>query len=184
MGKALHSRQNGKVPPDFPRAVRLRPEEILAQTLTIALPAETTDGWSPKGRRLFLAALAVAGVLLVVTGLVLTGELGPGPGRPQPVATGPDAGGLGSGLLGPIATPAGGPPISTATPPSTIRTAAPAVTPATRPAPGAVETPTTQATRPAPPPPPPPSGSPTSTTLPCNLLGAQGLSAPVPPLCR
>jgi hypothetical protein len=182
MGKLLDSLQNGEVPPDSQRAVRLRPEEILARNFTVPLPAETTDGWSPRSRRLFLAALAVAGVLFVVTGLVLTGELGPGPGQPQPVATGPDAGGLGTVLLGPTADQSTGPSVSTPSPPPTVRTVAPVVTPTTKPAPGSVQTPTTQA-RPAPAPPPQGGPPPTSTTLPCNLLGAKGLSSPVPPLC-
>src|SRR5436305_2030413 len=59
---------------------------------------EATDGWSSRGRRIFLIAMAVAGVLLVVAGLLVTNELAPGSGSPTPVQTG-GASGLANQLL-------------------------------------------------------------------------------------
>ena len=117
--------------------------------------------------------------MLVVTGLMLTGELSPGPGAPQPVAAGPDLRGLG-GLLQPSTDQAGVPLTPATAPPPTVKTVAPVSTPSTRPAQGVAQAPTTQTTRP---PPAPNASTTTSTTLPCNLLGAKGLSAPVPLVC-
>src|SRR4051794_34206364 len=105
MGKTAPSPQNDEVPEDTQRAARLRPEEILAQSFTTPLPPQTNDGWSPKGRRIFLAAMAVAGALLVLAGLLLTGELAPGPSRPSPVESGPGAGADLSATLLPISDP-------------------------------------------------------------------------------
>jgi len=71
---------------------RQRPEEILAQTLSGPGRQETADGWSAKGRRVFLLCMAVAGVVLVVAGLLVTKELAPRPGNPAPLETGPGNG--------------------------------------------------------------------------------------------
>ena len=80
MGKGQSSPQNGEVASDAllsrdtsmsqdPAATgRQRPEEILAQTLSGPGRQETADGWSSKGRRVFLLCMAVAGVVLVVAG--------------------------------------------------------------------------------------------------------------------
>src|SRR6266576_1265766 len=75
---------NGAVPTS-----RQRPEDILAHTLSATAHPEATDGWSSRGRRIFLIAMAAAGVLLVVAGLLVTSELAPGTGSPAPVQTGP-----------------------------------------------------------------------------------------------
>src|SRR5205085_3511255 len=54
---------NGEVPSDTALSHgaaapgRQRPEEILAQTLSAPSHPEATDGWSSRGRRLFLIAL-------------------------------------------------------------------------------------------------------------------------------
>src|SRR2546423_13224273 len=109
MGRGSRSPQNDEVPSAAP--VRQRPEEILAQTLTAPPHPEATDGWSSRGRRIFLIAMAVAGVLLVVAGLLVTKELAPGPGNPAPLETGP-----GTRLAGPLLKSAGEQP--PATPPS------------------------------------------------------------------
>src|SRR5437588_400207 len=98
MGKSPRFAQNGEVTSDTalshgaPAPGRQRPEEILAQTLSAPSHPEATDGWSSRGRRLFLIALAVAGIVLVVAGLLVTKELGPGPGNPAPLETGPGNG--------------------------------------------------------------------------------------------
>ena len=80
MGKGPRFAQNGEVATDAVTAHdavvsrdaaapgRQRPEEILAQTLTGPAHPEASDGWSPRGRRVFLIALAVAGVVLLVAG--------------------------------------------------------------------------------------------------------------------
>src|SRR5947209_18306523 len=81
-------------PPDVGPA-RQRPEEILAQTLTATSHPEATDGWSSRGRRIFLIAMAAAGVVLVVAGLLVTKQLAPRTGNPAPLETGP-----GNGLAG------------------------------------------------------------------------------------
>src|SRR2546423_14371113 len=106
MGKRPRSAQNGEVPSDtVPRdtaaPARQRPEEILAHTLTGAAHADTVDGWSARGRRIFLIALAVAGVVLLGAGLLVTSKLGPGPGRPTPLESGP-GNGLADQLLKPV----------------------------------------------------------------------------------
>jgi len=103
MCKRARSPQNGEVPGDAAlrdaRPVdetaapsRQRPEEILAQTLSGPARSDTVDGWSSKGRRIFLLCMAVAGVVLVVAGLLVTKELAPGPGNPAPLQTGPGNG--------------------------------------------------------------------------------------------
>src|SRR2546423_7148256 len=97
MGKEPSSPQNGEVADavmsrDAGASSRQRPEEILAQTLSAAPHPEATDGWSSRGRRIFLIAMAVAGVILVVAGLLVTKELAPGPGRPTPLESGPGNG--------------------------------------------------------------------------------------------
>src|SRR5437764_8382708 len=104
MGKGPSSPQNGEVADavlsrDAGASSRQRPEEILAQTLSAAPHPEATDGWSARGRRIFLIAMAVAGVVLVVAGLLVTKELAPGPGRPTPLESGPGNGGLADQLL-------------------------------------------------------------------------------------
>src|SRR2546423_4120764 len=85
MGRGSRSPQNDEVPSAAP--VRQRPEEILAQTLTAPPHPEATDGWSSRGRRIFLIAMAVAGVLLAVAGLLVTNEPPPGSRSPTPVQT-------------------------------------------------------------------------------------------------
>src|SRR5437588_12504697 len=92
MGKSPRSPQNGEVPSELAAPARQRPEDILAQTLSAPPHPEATDGWSSRGRRIFLVAMAVAGVLLVVAGLLVTNELAPGTGSPAPVQTGPGSG--------------------------------------------------------------------------------------------
>ena len=104
MGKSPRSPQNGEVPrhaaltENAATPARQRPEEILAQTLSAPPHPEATDEWSARGRRIFLIAMAVAGVVLVVAGLLVTKELAPGPGHPTPVESGP-GNGLASQLL-------------------------------------------------------------------------------------
>src|SRR5947209_10757912 len=103
MGKGPSSPQNGEVADavlsrDAGASSRQRPEEILAQTLSAPPHPEATDEWSARGRRIFLIAMAVAGVVLVVAGLLVTKELAPGPGHPTPVESGP-GNGLASQLL-------------------------------------------------------------------------------------
>src|SRR5438309_248023 len=100
MGKAAQSPENGEVAQDSQPATRQRPEEILARTLPVPAPADPNE-WSNRGRRLFFVGLAVAGLLLVVTGLVLTGQLTPGTGNPQPLVTGRDINGQLPQLLAP-----------------------------------------------------------------------------------
>jgi hypothetical protein len=160
---------------------RQRPEEILAHTLSAPLHPEATDGWSPRGRRLFLVALALAGAILLVAGLLLTGELSPGPGQPKPLQTGP-GNGVFDQLLRPVTEE------GATTPPASALLPLPA-TPTSRPAagtaprqPGSSPTPVTTVpnTKTTPPTTTP---SPT-TTLPCGILG-QGLqSAQVPLPCN
>ena len=197
MGKGPRFAQNGEVATDAVTAHdavvsrdaaapgRQRPEEILAQTLTGPAHPEASDGWSPRGRRVFLIALAVAGVVLLVAGLLITSELGPGPGQLTPLESVP-GNGLADQLLRPVTEQ------GSTTPPASIGLPLP-VTPTTVPsarsqrgqAPNAVtpdsaptvdnshsSTPTTTA-----------STSPT-TTLPCNPL-SQGLQqAQLPLPCR
>jgi hypothetical protein len=157
--------------------VRQRPEEILAQTLTAPLHPEATDGWSSRGRRIFLIAMAVAGVLLVVAGLLVTKELAPGPGNPAPLETGP-----GNGLADQLLKSGGEAPPSTQSANGAIALPLP-VTPATRPAAvvGATHTPaqapstaplvkdSTTPTTTAP--------HPTTTTVPCAGLIGQSLQS-------
>jgi hypothetical protein len=156
---------------------RQRPEEILAQTLSRSPHPEATDGWAAQRRRIFLIAMAAAGVILVVAGLLVTRELAPGTGRPAPVETGPGTG-LANQLLETSAgSQTGGPPPSTdiaipipSTPttrparavggasPSPIASLAPTAQPN-------AQQPTTATTQPP---------SPT-TTVPCGGLIGQGL---------
>ena len=185
MGKTPRSPQNDKVPEDTERAPRLRPEEILAQTFATHVPLQSSDGWSPKGRRLFLAAMALAGALFLAAGLVLTGELGPGPGGGStPLESGPNAGALTGALLPDnsqtAATPAPGPTATTA-PGLRPRNGGPAViAPTQNNDPTQPEsTPTTVTRGPQPTTPPPPT-----TTVPCSVLGSRALGAQIPPLCR
>ena len=129
---------------------------------------------------MFLIALAVAGVVLLVAGLLITSELGPGPGQPTPLESGP-GNGLADQLLRPVTEQ------GSTTPPASIGLPLP-VTPTIVPSariqrgqtPNAAptvdnshsSTPTTTA-----------STSPT-TTLPCNPL-SQGLQqAQLPLPCR
>jgi hypothetical protein len=180
MGKDPRSPQNDKVPSDTAAPTRLRPEEILAQTLTAPLHPEATDGWSPTGRRLFLIALAAAGAVLVTLGLLLTGGLGPGPGQPKPLETTPDASSLAGRLLRPgTGEVAATPQTDAAVPQATPTTRAASVLPLAPPPNAAAATPTTVATHhdttatttPAP-----------TTTLPCVTLGGN-LRAAFPPFC-
>jgi len=175
MGRDSRSPQNDEVPTAAP--VRQRPEEILAQTLAAPRHPEATDGWSPQGRRIFLVAMAVAGVLLVVAGLLVTKELAPGPGTPAPLETGP-----GTGLAGQLLKPGADEPPSTQSSNSVIAlpltttptarpvsSAAPNQTPAQIPstAPLVKDSPTPTTTVP----------QPTTTTLPCAGLIGQSLQS-------
>jgi hypothetical protein len=185
MGKGPRFAQNGEVPSETVAPGRQRPEEILAQTLTAAPHPEATDGWSPRGRRLFLVALAVAGVVLLAAGLLVTSNLGPGPGRPTPLESGP-GNGLADQLLRPVTEE------GVTTPPTTILPlplTPTAVTPAGTSRP---QTPGSVTRQPAPtadntdngttPTTAPVQG--TTTTLPCGILG-QGLqSAQIPFPCQ
>lgn len=173
MGRRSRSPQNDEVPSAAP--VRQRPEEILAQFLTAPPHPEATDEWSSRGRRIFLVAMAVAGVLLVVAGLLVTKELAPGPGNPAPLETGP-----GNGLAGQLLKSAGEQPPSTqSSNPIAIPLAA---TPATRPAattgpssaPFETQAPAPQVKETTTPTTTPHS---TTTTVPCAGLLAQGLGA-------
>ena len=191
MGKRPSSPQNGEVPSDavLPRdavlSTRQRPEEILAQTLSAPLHPEATDGWSSRGRRIFLIAMAVAGIILVVAGLIVTKELAPGPRRPTPLESGP-GNGLADQLL---QSSTGDQPPSTA--PAAVGGILPA-TPANRPARASAQsTPapispalptqptndtrvTTATTTPSP-----------TTTVPCTgLLGQATQQAQIPLPCR
>ena len=183
MARDSRSPQNDEVPSAAP--VRQRPEEILAQTLTAPLHPEATDGWSSRGRRIFLISMAVAGVLLVVAGLLVTKELAPGPGNPAPLETGP-----GNGLAGQLLKPGAEEPPSTqapsgvialplsVTPPTRSASAGPNQTPSESPSTGAplVKDGTT----------PTPTTVPhsTTTTVPCaGLIGQSLQSAQLLP-CR
>jgi hypothetical protein len=128
-------------------------------------------------------ALALAGAILLAAGLLITGELGPGPGQPSPLSTGP-GNGVADQLLRPVTQE------GTTTPPGTALLSLPA-TATTRPAggstpsqlPGVTPTPVTTVPNSPQTTTPPPRQSPT-TTLPCGILG-QGLqSAQVPIPCR
>jgi hypothetical protein len=175
MGRDSRSPQNDEVPSVAP--VRQRPEEILAQTLTAPRHPEATDGWSSRGRRIFLIAMAVAGVLLVVAGLLVTKELAPGAGNPAPLETGP-----GNGLAGQLLKPGADQPPSTqspngviavplaATPTTHASVAAPGTSPAAQsaaPTPKVNDstTPTTAAPQP------------TTTTVPCAGILGQSLQS-------
>src|SRR5438094_261554 len=166
---------------------RQRPEEILAQTLSATAHPEATDGWSSRGRRIFLIAMAAAGVLLVLAGLLVTNELAPGTGSPAPVQTGP-----GSGLTNQLLETSSGGQGGGPGPSSDIAIPIPA-TPTTRPSktlapsPGPVppQAPYNQPpnnTQPTTPPTTQPS-SPT-TTLPCSGLLGQGIQQAVPLPCN
>jgi hypothetical protein len=173
MGKGHGFAQNGEVPSAPPATNRQRPEEILAQTLSVAPHPEATEGWSERGRRIFLIAMAAAGVVLVVAGLLVSKQLAPGPGNPTPLESGP-----GNGLASQLLQSTGSE--QPASPAPATANILPATTPTTRPqreasqaptllAPPAATTPSqqTQSTAPTPTTTPP---SP-STTLPCGLLG-------------
>jgi hypothetical protein len=190
MGKSPRSAQNGEVPSEIAAPARQRPEEILAQTLSVPPHPEATDEWSSRGRRIFLIAMAVAGVVLVVAGLLVTKELGPGPGHPTPVESGP-GNGLANQLL---QSSAGDQPPATAqdTPVGGIL---PSVTPATRPARAGGPSPSSPSASPALPTQPvngvqsttgttTPPPSPT-TTIPCGgLLGQSLQQTQIPLPCR
>jgi hypothetical protein len=191
MGKGSPSPQNGEVPvfpPDAPAPSRQRPEEILASTLTAAPHPEATDGWSARGRRIFLIAMAAAGVILVVVGLLVTKELAPGAGTPAPVRTGPN-GGLTDQLLrsgGEEAppTPAASTPLALPLPSTPTTPAAKAGAPSTSPVTPALPASNanaTGATAPAPSSSPPPGPT---TTIPCaGLLGQTIQQAQIPLPC-
>jgi hypothetical protein len=181
-------------PPDAAAPSRQRPEEILASTLTAAPHPEATDGWSQRGRRIFLIAMAAAGVVLVVVGLLVTKELAPGTGTPAPLQPG-SSGGLGDQLLrsGGAETPttsAAGTPLalplpSTPTTSSAARVGGgtPSTAPATSPAPAANTTANGTGATPAPSSPSSPSPLPT-TTIPCaGLLGQTIQQAQIPIPC-
>src|SRR5438270_4345710 len=202
MGKSPRSPQNGEVASDtaisrdaavsrgaaVPRdpagSSRQRPEEILAHTLGVPSHPEATDGWSSRGRRLFLIAMAVAVVLLVVAGLLVTKQLGPGPGNPAPLETGP-----GNGLANQLLQSSNGDqPASPATPNIAIPLPSTPTTGPARPTtheptlgPPAESQPTGDTTHSTTPPTTTPP-SPT-TTLPCGLLG-QGLEQAQIPVCK
>ena len=172
------------VPRQIEESSRLRPEEILAQSFGTPFRHESNDGWSPRSRRFFLAAMAMAGAMLVTAGLLVTGELGPGPtGSPKPLESGPDA----SALAG-VLQPDGQPAASSATPttgPSVQRGLVPASGSTTGSTASASSAPVSGAATQATPPTTRPTTPTTSTTLACNLLGSKALSAQLPPpLCR
>jgi hypothetical protein len=152
-------------------------------------PPGANDGWSANGRRLFLAAMALAGAILVTAGLLLTGELGPGPARPRGLETGPDASVLANQLLRPVTEQGTAPPTSTPAPgttATTIRTLG-GVLPTKPNQSSPTPAPTTRTDQPSPVVTDDGTGpSTTTTTLPCNLLGARSLgeAAQIPPLCR
>lgn len=192
MGKIARSPQNGEVPEETQPTTRLRPEEILARSFPTPVAAETNggDAWSPKARRLFLAGMAVAGALVVTAGLLLTGELGPGPGNPRPLETGPAAGPLSGNLLPGVdqqtpADPAASPTPTTAAAGPQAPTVSPAAVAAPTPntdagqpqSTPATAAPSTQTQTTAPP-------SAPTTTVPCTLLGSRALGSQLPPLCR
>ena len=193
MGKAQCSAQNGEVPDallsrDAAASSRQRPEEILAQTLTATSHPEATDGWSSRGRRIFLIAMAAAGVVLVVAGLLVSKQLAPRTGNPAPLETGP-----GNGLAGQLLQQSAGDQ-TTSTVPGSAPLALPLpATPTTRPARAGTPSPTPIA--------PAIPNSPTngtgndnsttvttqpssSTTVPCSSLLGQGIQQAVPLPCR
>jgi hypothetical protein len=185
MGKNHGSAQNGEVPSAPPATNRQRPEEILAQTLSAAPHPEATEGWSERGRRIFLIAMAAAGVVLVVAGLLVTKQLAPGPGNPRPLETGP-GNDLASQLLQSTGSEQPAAPGS-----ATINIPLPS-TPTTRPSRGASQAPSplspafattpsdhTQSTTPTSTPTTTPTTAP-STTLPCGLLGLSLQQAQIP----
>jgi hypothetical protein len=189
MGKGQCSAQNGEVPnavapSDAAAPGRQRPEEILAQTLTSSPHPAATDGWSSRGRRIFLIAMAVAGVVLVVAGLLVTKELAPGPGTPAPLETGP-----GNSLAGQLLQSSSGdqlpPTVPRSTPlalplpatPTTVpaRTATPTPTPVAPAVP--TQQPNNQTTQPTTAPSPLAPAPP--TTVPCTgLLGLRAVQLP------
>ena len=184
MGKESPSPQNGKVPSDAVLdrdAVapgRQRPEEILASTLSSTPHPEATDGWSERGRRIFLLTMAAAGALLVVAGLLVTNGLAPRSGTPAPVQTSPGNAVadqlLQSSSAGEAATtPPGSAPLALPLPaaPAT-RTATTA--PPSSPAPVAANAPIANPTGATP---APASPSPSSTTIPFGGLVTKGLQA-------
>jgi hypothetical protein len=175
--------------PDTAAPARQRPEDILAATLTGAAHPEATDGWSARGRRIFLVAMAVAGVLLVVAGLLVTKQLGPGPGHPAPLETGP-GNGLADQLLKSGDQPAEAPPASSplAFPLPSTPTSQPAkagtLVPAPATAPGTDRTAGPSANAPQNTPPTAPPSSPT-TSVPCTgLLGQNLQQTQIPLPCR
>jgi len=189
MGKTPRSAQNDEVPEETQRATRRRPEDIVAGSFPTPVATEINggDGWSPKARRLFLTAMAVVGALVVTVGLLLTGELGPGPGNPRPLETGPGSGAVNflPTVDQPAAPPASAPPTASSAPSGpTPRAISPVLATPSQSAdeaqpPQATPTtaaPSTQTTT-------PPPKSPT-TTAPCRLLGSKELGAQLPPLCR
>ena len=191
MGKESPSPQNGEVPSgtalthdaaltrDASAPGRQRPEEILASTLSAASHPEVTDGWSERGKRIFLLSLAAAGVILVIAGLLVTNELAPRSGTPAPLRTG-SGNGVPDHLLpastngeAATTTPASAPlalplPASPATRPATTVAATPSPTAVGATTPAAT---TSNGATPA-----PASPSPT-TTVPCGGLVTRGLQA-------
>jgi hypothetical protein len=180
MGKHPPSPQNERVPRHVEQVSRLRPEEILARSFSTPFRHESNEGWSPRGRRFFLLAMALAGAMLVSAGLLVTGELGPGPSNPKPVETGPDASVL-AGVLQNGTEPATPGAVPTTAAPSAKRGSVPVTTTptaSTTPSNSPPVTPdhtnsTTETTQP----------KPTTTTLPCSILGARAPSNQIPPIC-
>jgi hypothetical protein len=194
MAKGSPSPQNGEVPvfpPDAAAPSRQRPEEILASTLTVAPHPEATDGWSARGRRIFLIAMAAAGVILVVVGLLVTNKLAPGAGTPAPVQTGPNGGLtdqlLRSGSEEAPPTPAASTPLALPLPSTPTTAAAKAGAPSTAPVTPAVPAPSANTSAPGATPAPAPSSSPLptpTTTIPCaGLLGQTIQQAQIPIPC-
>ena len=181
MGKRPRTPQNDEVAGEHENGTRRRPEDIVSDAFLDPVPASATDGWSVRSRRTILVAMALAGAVTVSTGLVLTGELGPGPGHPRPIQAGPDASVLGRNLLRPLAEQQD---VTTTTDPATPLPSAPTprastaqpVLPLTTAGPGTLATrpgPTTQ-----------PSEATTTTTRPCSLVGQRvGSAVKLPPLC-
>src|SRR5207249_1739594 len=103
MGKRRPPAQNDQVAEDSENGARRSPEDIVADAFLEHIPASATEGWSVRSRRTILLFMAAAGAVMVSAGLVLTGGLGPGPGRPRPIQAGPEASVLAQSLLRPLA---------------------------------------------------------------------------------
>jgi len=187
MGKQSWFAQNGEVPEhatDGATHPRRRPEDIVAGAFHEPPPPSATETWSVRSRRTILAAMAVAGGLMVGAGLALTGGLGPGPGHPRPIEVSPDASVLAQTLLRPVTESQASVPTSAPASPTTAITTSPkAPTRSPESLATTVLPPTTSATSPPATHAPPTGPGPTPTTQPCRLLTDQIGSAVSLPLC-